>query len=223
MTRLTSALMRDITTDWQKHFPSLGVLRPMWLARRVGPIVQGVLLERSTGSVDYLPLTHVHSLLISREDLSLALHQPLRSIPHGVPERILVQFHHNHIEEAPLRLRHGCILPLDGPFSIDDIVSAFDSYREGELGTWTRAYWSDIISLLSWGGRRETAKSRIEQAIQLEEGRTAASRAPDWNRFREWSRELRNLDLDPERLDAVIASEVVRHKLDRLPQCELIK
>src|SRR5689334_13255395 len=79
MKKLTAQLVRQITRDWNDLFPQMAVFRPMWLMRRIGPLVQGIVLERSSGGTQYRPILHVHDLSHPFPTVSLSMSQLLRS------------------------------------------------------------------------------------------------------------------------------------------------
>jgi hypothetical protein len=62
MIKLTPPLKRQITHAWNERFPQMGVFEPMWLMRRIGPVVQGICLNRSSTGTDYIPITHIYDL-----------------------------------------------------------------------------------------------------------------------------------------------------------------
>lgn len=59
---LTAAAKKKITLDWSRLFPELGTYRPLHLLRRVGPLLQGIALERTSGNDLYRPMAHIHCL-----------------------------------------------------------------------------------------------------------------------------------------------------------------
>jgi hypothetical protein len=62
MMKLTPALKKTITNDWRALAAQFATYKPMWLARRIGPLVQGICLDRDSSNAAYLPTLHVHCL-----------------------------------------------------------------------------------------------------------------------------------------------------------------
>src|SRR5689334_8250555 len=104
MTKLDAGAARRITEDWATAFPGFGVYRPLRILRRLGPLVQGVTLERSSSGNDYLPTAHVHALTRSFPVISLTLAERLAGNS-GVEQRIKLSDHESSFAWAVDRLR----------------------------------------------------------------------------------------------------------------------
>jgi hypothetical protein len=61
--------------------PECTVWKPLRLLRRIGPVLQGITLDRSTSGERYYPTAHVHALTRDFPVVSLSLahylHQPV--------------------------------------------------------------------------------------------------------------------------------------------------
>jgi hypothetical protein len=130
MMKLTKPLRRKITDDWHRLFPEMGILRSMWIARRVGPLVQGVCLDGDSANASYFPTTHLHNLCRPFPAVSLTLGQRLLSERTRTEERIYAQFHEQHYLEAARRLTQASLLSLTGDLTLAQILDAYRGYRE---------------------------------------------------------------------------------------------
>lgn len=85
---LNKSAEKQITADWQREMPSLGIYRPRHLLRRVGLLLVGVLLERDSGRDMYHPMFHVHCMGKALHFVSLTLCTQLRSERFGARDFI---------------------------------------------------------------------------------------------------------------------------------------
>ena len=145
----------------------MAVYQSMWLARRVGPLVQGVCLERDSVGGAYFPTTHLHNLCRPFPAMSLSLSQRLLSERSGTQERIAIQFHEQHYREAAQRLTQASLLPLIGNLTLRQVLEAHRGYRELSRpdSKYPVLLFEDGILLLAWSGQREQAAGLIDQYI----------------------------------------------------------
>jgi hypothetical protein len=167
MTELSAALKRQITEDWHRLFPQMSVYKPMWLARRVGPLVQGVCLDRDSGGSAYFPTTHIHNLCRPFPTISLSLAQRLLNERSGSQERISAQFHEQHYLEAAQRLTKASLLPLFGDLTMHQVLDAHRGYRELNRpdSKYPVLLFEDGILLFAWSGQPERATELLNQYI----------------------------------------------------------
>lgn len=126
--KLSPAIKEQITTDWKAPFPDLGIYKPMWLLRRVGPLVSGICLERDSGNDAYRPTCHVHNLAKESATVSLSLADPLRTVKTGAPETIKAGFHHQWFADAAVRLQRQAQIPLGGPIQLEDLIRTYRAH-----------------------------------------------------------------------------------------------
>jgi hypothetical protein len=165
MTKLSPAVKRQITEDWHRLFPQMAVHQSMWLARRVGPLVQGVCLERDSVGGAYFPTTHLHNLCRPFPAISLSLAQRLLNERSRTQERIAVQFHAQHYREAAQRLTQASLLPLIGDLTLHQVLEAHRGYRELNRpdSKYPVLLFEDGILLFAWIGQRERAAELLNQ------------------------------------------------------------
>ncbi|MFD7447168.1 hypothetical protein, partial [Streptomyces sp. NPDC059909] len=108
-----------ITADWAALFPEY-TARKLHLLRRVGPLVQGIFLERVTSGEEYAPVAHVHSLVRDFPVISLDLGTPRQ-------DRVDARRHKDQFRAAAARLEATSSLPLREVPAPADVVRA---YRE---------------------------------------------------------------------------------------------
>lgn len=223
MMTLTAQLRRTITEDWKSCFESLGVYKPMWLGRRIGPFFQGICLERSSGSTSYIPTSHLHCLCRDFPVVSLTLGQRLLSPRSGSEERILVQFHRTHFEDAARRLTAASLLPLDGPWGLGDLISAVQMYQT--LGRPDSRYpifpFEDVVMAAVWLGERDQARSTIAEYQETITGwpESVTSR---FGGNVAWASKFRQLVDNRKALQNLADANAERLKIRDLPRIEML-
>lgn len=223
MMTLTASLKRAITDDWKSCFEGLGVYKPMWLGRRVGPFFQGVCLERSSGGTSYNPTSHIHCLCRDFPVVSLTLGQRLLSPRSGTQERILVQFHETHFEDAARRLAAASLLSLVDPWSLSDLISAVQTYET--LGRPDSKYpifpLEDIVMAAAWLGEYDQALSAVAEYEETTAQWPKDVKARLGGNIARAS-ELRQLIDNPKALRDLAEANAERLKVRSLPRIEML-
>ncbi len=158
--KLTRLAKRGITADWHSAFPGLGVLRPMTLVRRVGPILEGIILDRTSSGEVYVPIFFVHFLWRSTSVISLDIAQPLGKVRYGSSVSIPVSAHEGRWRDAANHLREQTDLPLTGPLHADSVLAMHLRCMEASGGGST-AQIEDLATLYAWVGRSAEAHAVI--------------------------------------------------------------
>src|SRR5262249_25022342 len=153
-TELTKAA-GGITKDWHAAFSNFGVFKRLWLMRRSGPILQGILLERDSGGRDYLPTTHVPPLLTRSAVLTRSLSRRVASAGPGTVKRIPGKFHGAHLADAVQRDRAEAYVPLEGPTSLDALVGAIRRWDDPPIEYPAQLWAALILSYVLAGCSRE--------------------------------------------------------------------
>ena len=223
MNKLIPSIKKSLTNDWAALLPQFMVYKPMWLARRIGPLIQGVCLDRDSSNSDYLPTLHVHCLCRPFPDVSLSLGQPLLSIRSGAPDRISVSFHESKYKDACARLLSSSLLPVQGGWSLVQLIQAYERYRF--LERWDSRYpvklMEDAVSVCSWIGDIHQARILINNYIN------EAKAWPESILIREggltnWSDALNLLAVSGDLLRKNVNEQIDLLKLGKLPESQLL-
>jgi hypothetical protein len=166
MVKLTPALRRQITADWHELFPQLGVYREMWLARRVGPLVHGIVLDTDSTRAFYWPITHVHNLCRPFPVVSLILNQGLLSKATRAKDTIAVQFHQDHYHDAAERLTQASLLPLTGNLATAQVVEAHGIHRLTLSEKYPIRLLEDGILLCAWADQTAKAAALLDEYVR---------------------------------------------------------
>lgn len=224
MTTLSAARKKSITRDWQKLVPQFAALRPMSLVRRVGPLVQGICLDRDSSNSAYLPTTFVHCLCRPFPVLSLTLGQPLLASRSGTIQRISVQFHSTHYVEACNRLLAASLMRVDGDWRLSDLLYAYTNYRQ--LGRPDSRYpvllIEDAISVCAWLGNESDASRMVIEACD---------EAKHWPEnvlarregLSEWESSLKGIAASGKELRRIAEEQVDLLRLGSAPVCQLLQ
>lgn len=167
---LTAAASAKITADWQRQFPGLGKYRPLHLLRRVGPLLEGIVLERTSGKDIYRPTFHVHCLAGVFPAVTMTLAHELRSESSGGPDFVSVLHHESQHVEAAARLCRQSPLALKGNLTLEDVLDAYCRYLQ-RAGTHYDAnfLYGDMARVCGWSGQVERANAIVAEGVRAME------------------------------------------------------
>jgi hypothetical protein len=216
--KITAAQAKSITQDWQNHFPSLGVYKPLHLLRRCGPLLVGLCLNRSSSGDIYKPTFHCHCLLRQFPTVTLSLAVQLTA-PNGSDAAISTKFHAAKLPYAAAKMRDLALLPLDANFGL----SAFDAACTQWLRQQPTPYWPTVMEervlLNAWVGKDYTkALGDAEAALK------------SWPSFvtdkiggvTAWLSRVEQVAGNRDGLASVLASEIEVHGVAKLPAGDLV-
>jgi hypothetical protein len=214
---LTAAVARRVTREWAEAFPEFDFWRPLRLARRLGPVVQGITLERSSSGDDYLPTAHVHALTRDFPAVSLTLAWRLRTAA-GVGERIRLRHHEVEYRSAARRLREQSPLSLADPPALAEVVEAYRSFIHAAQRDDGRPLAvievEDQVLIPAAEGRTDLAEDGLRLAADLARRWTAPPpQQPDPG---QWLAGLTERAADRAGLERMVADQVLRHKLTKV-------
>ncbi|MFD7490608.1 hypothetical protein [Streptomyces mirabilis] len=220
MTKTDPATVKQVTADWARAFDGFDIWRPLRLLRRVGPLVQGITLDRSTSGDAYFPTAHIHALTRPFPVVSLALGQRLASRS-GTPEAIKFTDHTEDYLDAARRLAGQARLSLDVSPPVADVATelrAFATAQHG-LGSWPAVdAVEDSILIPSASGDRGLAEEGLQLARDLVK-KWPKHRLPlDWVGEEVWITSLRKSADNAEDLRTIVESQVRAHKLAKIRQ-----
>jgi len=223
MTKLTPALKKSITSDWQTLLPQFVSFQPMGLARRIGPLVQGVCLDRDSSNAAYLPTLHVHCLCRPFPVVSLNLGQPLLSPRSGTAERIAVQFHEGRDKEACTRLVASSLLPVEGDWRLADVLGAYEKYRQLERpdARYPVPLMEDAVSICAWLGKADEASALVSRYLDEAEGWPLNILVRQGG-LAGWQQTLNDLARSGEKLRQVADEQIEALKLQQIPVSQLL-
>lgn len=217
--KLTRAGREKIARDWKARFPEFCLYEPMHLLKRCGPLLIGILLERSSSNDDYLPIVHIHNLAEAREGISLTAATELRTPRTNAPDWIKVRDHDRRFENVADRLEQQAPLPLEGAITLQQVLGLYDRHlRSARFPT---EEYGDTVTLPAVLGEGELALQRLDVAV-------AAIRSwppeilEDIGGLDAWKERYESLISNPGVLKKIVADSVESLGLDRVPSVPMV-
>lgn len=166
MKTLTASARRRITADWLDQFPELGEYKALHLLRRIGPLLQGIVLEQTSGNDAYRPTFHMHCLLRPSPVVTMSLAHRMQSDRSGAPDSIEVVHHESEHIEAAHRLARQAPLTLSGPLRLSDVLEAYRRFA-GRPGTHFDAndLYEDMARICAWLGDEDKARQIVAEGF----------------------------------------------------------
>lgn len=217
MTAFDKATMRRVTHDWAALIPGFDIWKPMHLLRRIGPMLQGVALERSRSGAYYFATSHVHALTREFPVISLSLsHRVLRSS--GQPEQIDAS--ETQLSDVAARLIEQTDHSMrETPPAIADLIGAYhraavDRQRLGQPPAVMEM--EDSILVAAFSERHDLVAVGLQLAEQLAAA-WARPRLPlDWTTSTDWLDRLRTKAEDPSTLANTVTRQIAEHRLENV-------
>jgi hypothetical protein len=216
--KITTAQAKAITQDWQNHFPSLGVYKPLHLLRRCGPLLVGLCLNRSSSGDIYKPTFHCHCLLRAFPTVSLSLAVQLTA-PNGSDAAISTKFHEVKLPDAAAKMRVLALLPLDADFGVSAFDAACAQWLRQQLTPYWPAVMEDRVLLNAWVGNDYTKALHDAEAT-----------LKSWPAFvtdklggvAAWMSRVEQAAGNRDGLSSILASEIEVHGVAKLPAGDLV-
>lgn len=214
----TPRFKTQCTKDWLTVFPEFGKYKPMWLMRRIGPIVMGICLDHmSIGA--YRCRFHVFNLASNQDSIDMEPGQYLRTILTGAEDVIYYHQHEKVWLEAAQRFRTQITLPLGGPITFTVALEHYSGRRELKA-------LSDRIAIASWCGHHDRAFLLLEDALEKID-RWPRHQMENLKRYRQfdleaWSEEQSKIVGSQALAREMVNASITRFKLERVPVSELL-
>lgn len=222
MMKLKASIKREITEDWATQFPDLGIYKPLWLLRRVGPLLEGICLNRDSSNERYQPIFHLHSLARDESSLSLTLADELRTARNDTPQKIKVAFHADHYVEAAKKMKQQASLALSGPVFLTDVLHAYESYMTRPLGKYPVPLFEDIITMLVWCGLTTEAARKLAQfESEMKSWPSSIASLQRVGGVNAWSEKCQSWITNPTTVRNTVEAQIAFHGVEHLPTVEL--
>ena len=218
MEKLTTTRKLEITREWQSYFPSLTVFRSMWLLKRNGPLLTGIALDSNRSNTAYRIIVHTHNLAVKADAVSLTLWTPLQNAHDTYHEAITSRSHSAKISEAAERLKSQAPISLTEELQLSEATAAYLKYIKSKkflIGT-PKFLYRDILTLLTWCGRKTEAESYLARFLQAMSSWDAAVLDQVGGRDYFFA-QLGELVNNPEDLVTTCANQLILLKVSRVP------
>lgn len=217
--KLTRAAKEKVARDWQARFPEFCLYEPMHLLKRCGPLLIGILLERSSSNDDYLPILHVHNLAEAREGIRLTAATELRTPRTNAPDWIKVRDHDRRFEDAADRFQRQAPLPLEGAITLQQVLDLYD--RHLRSARFPAEEYGDTVTVPAVFGDGELALQRLDAAV-------AAMRSwppeivEDIGGVDAWKERYQSIISNPGMLEKVVADTVESFALEQISSVPML-
>ncbi|EDY57343.1 MULTISPECIES: hypothetical protein [Streptomyces] len=222
MSKSEAPTAKRVTSDWMSTLPGFAAWRPLRLLRRIGPVVQGVTLDRTTSGDGYFPTVHIHALVREFPVVTLTLGQRLIT-PSGVQESIPFALHSTEFGSAAQRLIAQSELSLEEPPSISEIVNSLYEYvavqQDKGLPPAVREL-EDGILVAAAVGERSLVERGLDLARQMANVWPKSRLPLDWQGSDVWLTGLEQRVDDSSGLQDVVERQVAFHKLAKVPDAQ---
>jgi hypothetical protein len=219
MTKSSVPTPRRVTSDWAAALSGFDAPKPLHLLRRIGPVVQGVCLDRTTAGDGYTPTAHVHALTREFPVISLTLGQRLERSS-GQPESVLFANHEREYLAAVAAIREQSVLSLsEKPPELELVVKAYHSAVSARYDKGLPpavAEMEDSVLVAAVAGLPDLLHDGLALAGELA-GLWPKSRLPlTWPGKAAWLEGLRVKAEDHDALWATVDRQIAQHKLAKV-------
>lgn len=220
--RLTRKIQTRITKDWHEHFPELAIYKPRWMLRRVGPLLQGVLLERDSSNDSYLPMVHLHNLAREWSSITISPSIALLTIRTSARDKITVRSHEKRYLEAISRLKEQSVIPCRGELTLSEALTIYRKCMTWPIGQPQTSFFEGMASCCSWVSDEKQAVRILEERWEQLQNQPKNMFAKPLREPKEWFDWARETFASETVVRATVAKEVVAHSLQELPFNDLI-
>ena len=188
----------------------------------MGPLLQGVCLDRDPSNSAYLPTLHTHNLCKPFPVIALDLGQPLLADGGRGVERISIVNHSEKYVAAAKKLVASSYLPTSGGISVRLLESVVDLYQKSGRpdASYPISLLEDVVMCYAWLGLRDDAVTLCDKYVG------STKKWPEHVFFRDggresWTGKLLSYANSGEQLRKTSADQMVFHKLQMLPVSDL--
>jgi hypothetical protein len=123
---LKAGQIHRIAQDYREAFPGWRISIDLDLVRAEGPILQGILFDRSSKE-DYRPTGYVRTLTTPAPTRVLALFQPLKNRNGSPGRRVSIGSHERELAEIADELRLQIRPLLDQPLDVNEVLALLEA------------------------------------------------------------------------------------------------
>jgi len=214
--RLSKGVQNLVTKQWLEFFPEMKSIIRMDLMRRVGPLLICIELERHCNILQhqYWPCFFVHNL--AREFLSLTTMLKLYLPTWTDCKYINIENHLGVYQKAARLIKEEAPIPLDGPISLDQVFKGYSNFQPSYYIDWLE----DSLLIAAWAGEKKKAYQYLDWAEKI--FKTWPETAQERHGGKNWRANLVAKIENPDELREITHTEVIKHKLEKVPYQDFI-
>ena len=205
---------RAITKDWELALKHLKKFKNMHMINTVGPLVVGVYLDMARFNKYYIPKYFVHNLCREFPAFTSTLRVKGKMITVEKHEEM-------YMREAEF-ITEQAFIPISGDLKIDKIIAGYERYFTAPNPTAITEY-EDLALLCGWFKDHK----RIEYVLnivynELKSWPEERYFVREYGSFEAWFKNLEERVWKGDELDSIFASELMRHKLTKIPERKIL-
>lgn len=216
MRKFTRQDKKNITQDWLKQYPYMGIYKPMWLMNRVGPLVMGILLHVKSGNDNYIPTFHVHCLLRQSSFISLGLHNAILGY-------VTLPRHEMYFLKVVDEFNERVLIPYEGNITIHQIFNGYREFKKVFPIFSPDILLEEMIKLASWCNEEAMRLELLEEAECLISSSCNKEYLDRIGGLDNWKKKMEMESANQEELQRTFEQELIKHKLEKIPVRNIIK
>lgn len=211
--QFTTKDRKIITSDWREALGALKVYKTLYVNNRVGPLVVGIYLKIASSRDYYIPIYHVHDLCRKFPQLILSLSIKGKMIP--------IEKHNEMYRQVAEELAEQAFISFDDNLSIDEIIAGYERYFISPNLTSTVEY-EDLALICGW--TKEAKKIEYVLNLIYNELKTWSEKRyfSEYKGFENWFKNLEKKVWNGDELHSVVESELIEHKLLKVPERKIL-
>lgn len=215
--KITRSMKKEITTQWNQLFPSMGVYKNMWLMNLTGPLAVGILLHIKSDKTRYEPTFHIHNLAEKIGFVTLSA-----EITDGFNDVSTISPPDKYMMIAE-RLKRKVPIPLEGDIKLTQIIEQLKAYCKDSIGMGETYDISSILMYLAgWSGNQEVRRDVVDfvckqKRILLDRGTFDNKAEAD-----KWLEELERKTESSQRLEKNVQNQIIELGMEQLPRRKIL-
>lgn len=213
--KITPALKKKITNEWNDLFPSMAIYKPMWLMNILGPVAVGVLLHVKSDNDRYIPTLHIHNL--SEQSSSISLDMWItdnnKYISTISPEE--------KYKEIAKTLELKAVVPIEGDVELNLLLDNLKEYCDRLPNGPKLDVFNYMAYIAGWTGVESTI-SKVLKYIEIEICHFEKDMLVRTGGVDKWFNSLKESIKDSEKLRKTVNDQIIELKLDKLPVRSLL-
>lgn len=193
-------------------------LKARIIARRVGPLVQGLNIDPVSSSEYYRPMLFLHPLGIQCSSLSLFFIDDLGTLELG-SALVNREAHSRGFNDLALRMLRSATIPLSSSPDLDEFAHsmAVVQKKRGYGLRFNQEHKTVIVQIYAYYNALGKAQKQIEAICEEMKGwpEDALVRRPE-----EWADCVEQMVSDPDSLRRTVKLEAAKHGIDKLEMME---
>lgn len=210
-----------VTRDWNSVFTMLKPLKSRIIARRIGPLLQGVNIDPVAPPAYYRPMLFLHPLGIELEHISLFFVHDLKSLGCG-SELIETKSHSEKYVDRGSCLLKNSMIPFHGSLRLNEFIDGMRVAQErNQYGLrFDQRHLTAIVQLCIYYDKPDSASCLVEELYR--EMSSWPSHVFEKQTSRDdWMVQMNNLIENRKYLEETVDAQVRKHNVDAIDAIDI--